>query len=403
MKYLLLEPAINSKAYNIALMKYARWCEKNGHEYQYIRGIVSTDKINIIPDKILMSCVFTYYSKKIESTIDYYLKEFPSASFVIGGVFPTLNPEWFDKQKWNNIFEDKVAIHKGIDHNIENLIPKWNVNVIDEDSFKTENSKKKVKQRKDSIVMYSSRGCVNKCGYCAVPKLEGNMHSFPSIKEYIDTAKKELSDAKSIVLYDNNFTEHAYFHDICDELIESELPVDIHGLHVDAFTEDKAEKFSQMKFGAQGRSNSTPYLRFSFDKMKYKDHIYEALKLVDKHNIKAEFFCYMLYNYIDKPLDFWQRIMYIQDMVDEVGKSVWLFPQRYEPFAALEKNKFVGEHWTDKQVRGVKRMVTWIHGFLPVTKTHNLFNWIGHDYDEFIEKIEHMGESTKNKLVKNVK
>lgn len=61
-------------------------------------------------------------------------------------------------------------------------------------------------------------------------------------------------------------------------------------------------------------------------------------------------------------------------MVDEVGKDINLFPQRYEPFAALEKDKYVGKHWTQKQATGLRRMTTFVHGFLPVTKTYNLYN-----------------------------
>jgi len=199
---------------------------------------------------------------------------------------------------------------------------------------------------------------------------------------------------------DNNFTEHEYFFEICDELIETGLPVDIHGLHVDAFTEEMAEKFSHMKFGSQGQENSTPYLRFSFDKMKYKDNILRALNLVKKYNIKAEFFCYVLYNYTDSPYDFWKKLVYSQEMVDEVGKNINLFPQRYEPFAALEKYNYVGKHWTQQKAMGLRRTATFLHGFLPVTRTHNIFNWLGHNYDEFIETIDKMGENTKNRLSK---
>ena len=43
MKFLILEPKTKAIAPNIALMKWARWCENNGHEYQYVRGIVNPD------------------------------------------------------------------------------------------------------------------------------------------------------------------------------------------------------------------------------------------------------------------------------------------------------------------------------------------------------------------------
>jgi len=395
-KYLLVEPAIHSRAYNIALMKYARFCEKYDIEYQYVRGKV---KPTIVPDKILMSCVFTYYSNKVRNTIEYYLKMFPKATMLIGGVFPTLCPDWFiknNKDRWNG----RVSIKIGMDKTIENEIPKWNVIVDDEDLYKTDNLREKAKSKYNSIVMYSSRGCVNHCGYCAVPRLEGNMNSFKTIKPYLDTSKKELPNAKSVVLYDNNFTEHKYFDNIIDELKSNGLPVDIHGLHVDSFTQEKAYKMAELDYGSQGKKGSTAYLRFSFDKLKYRDNIRRALGYVKNADIKASFFCYVLYNFTDKPQDFWKRVVYTQEIVDEVGLGIWLFPQRYEPFAALKKNQYLGKYWTKEQVDGLKRMVTFIHGFMAVNKTHNLFNWIGYDYEDFNSRIKYMGASPNNKLIK---
>lgn len=396
MKYLLLEPNTTSIAYNIALMKWARWCEENGHEYQYVRGFVEPD---IIPDKILMSCIFTYYSKKYENLIDFYLKRFPNATILVGGVFPSLLPEWFNKKKWNSVFLQKVQIHQGMHPEIENLIPKWNVEVKDEDFFKSDKMKEKATKKKKKIVMYSSRGCVNKCGYCAVPKLEGDMRSFKTIKQYLETGKRELPEATSIVLYDNNFTAHHYIHDIIDELVEFGMPVDIHGLHVDGFTWDIAKYMSKLKFASQNEG-STAYIRFSFDKMKYRDNILTALEYAKEAGIKAEFFCYMLFNWIDRPFDFWKRIVLSQEMVDTVGKTICLFPQRYEPFGALEKYQYIGKHWTNELARGARRISTFLHGFLPVTTTHNIFNWLGHDFEEFISRLNHMGESPKNRLEK---
>ena len=94
-------------------MKWARWCEANGHEYQYVTGIVEP---SLEPDVILTSCIFTYFSKRYEETINHYLGMFPNAKMIAGGVFPTLNPQWFEK--W-----DRVETHRGLHPDIENLIP----------------------------------------------------------------------------------------------------------------------------------------------------------------------------------------------------------------------------------------------------------------------------------------
>jgi len=385
MKYLIVEPKVKAIAPNIALMKWARWCELEGYEYQYIRGMV---KPTIIPDIILMSCIFSYYSKKYEKTIDYYRNLFPNAKFIVGGVFPTLNPKWFSK--WQNPFMDDFQTHCGIHPDIENLVPLYNVPITHE---------KKEDYSRNKIVLYASRGCVNKCGYCAVPKLEGDMKSFASIQKYLIAAKEELPQATSVVLYDNNFTEHKYFDDIVSELRDFDLPVDIHGLHVESFTQHQADQFATLKWGSQG-DKGTAYLRFSFDKMKYEPYIDRAMGYVKEADIKAAFFCYMLFNYTDTPDGFWERIMTSQRIVDKHKRTLFLFPQRYEPFMALKRNTYIGKHWDETLVRGVTRMYTFLHGFIPLTTTRNVFKWIGRTKEEFLDRAYKMGSDSKYRLKK---
>lgn len=390
MKYLLVEPKVKAIAPNIALLKWARWCSNNGHEYKYIRGCVDID---FVPDRILMSCIFSYYSKTYEKTIKWYLNKYSKAEICIGGVFPTLNEEWFSRFYANMFFSSRVQIHKGITDEIENLPPKYDIEIISEDAGKR--SMYKV----NKIVTYASRGCINKCQYCAVPTLEGNMHSFESIQDILNAGRKELPNASSVVLYDNNFNAHKYFDNIVDELIKFGLPVDIHGLHVSSFTEHQAERFAELKWSAQS-DKGTAYMRFSFDWVKYYKHIDRAVSFVVDKNIKAGFFCYMLFNWNDSPHDFWKRIVMTQDIVDRYGRTIFLFPQRFEPFMALERNKYVGEKWDNDLVRGITKMYTWIHGFLSVTKSRNLFNWIGHTEEEFFDRARKMVTNRNYKLEK---
>jgi hypothetical protein len=394
MNVLIVEPKLTSIAPNIALMKLARLCELNGYDFQYIRGCVKT---NFIPDRIYMSFIFTYYSAIYEKTIDFYKRLYPNAEIIIGGVFPTLFPNWFDKSKWKNPFFDidRFYIHRGMYSDIETLIPKYNIDIIEEDKTS------KDKQNRNSIVLYSSRGCTNKCKYCAVPTLEGKMKSYHSIKDNLEIGLKELPNAKSVVLYDNNFTAHEYFDNIVDELIDFGLPVDIHGLHVSAFTEHQAEKLAKLKWGSQGLEKSTAYIRFSFDKIEYRKHVDRALSYVKKYNIGAEFFCYMLYNFTDSPHDFWMRLVYSQEISKKYGKYIFLFPQRYEPFDAMKKYQYVGEKWTQEYASGIRKMTTWLHGFLSIFPNGNLFRWIGFTEKEFFEKVYKFGTKKNYRLIKN--
>ncbi len=357
MKYLLVEPKVKSIAPNIALMKWATWCERNNHEFEYVKGNIIP---SLHPDVILMSCIFSFYSRKYGETIRHYRNLFPKAKIIVGGAFPSNMPEWFEQFPY-------VEIHHGLSEEIESLPPKYSID--------KENKK---------IITYASRGCVNKCGYCTVPKLEGDMKSFQSIKETLEYGLKEIPDANGVVLYDNNFTAHEYFDNIIDELRDFGLPVDIHGLHVSDFTEHHAQRFAELKWGAQ-HENGTAYNRFSFDFVGYEKHVKRALELSEKYKIKAGFFCYLLFNWKDSPHDFWKRIVLSQRMVDEVGRTVFLFPQRFEPLNSLERNKYIGDKWNDDLVRGVVKLYTFLHGFIPLTTTRNIFRWIGYSYEEFLD------------------
>ena len=386
MKFLIVEPKVKSKAPNIALMKWAKWAEINGHDYLYVKGCVDINNHEWVPDVILISMIFTYYADRYENTIDYYTRRFPNAKIRVGGVFPTLFAEWFNKNKWkgNSFFGgNTIEVHKGMCHEIEDIPPKYNVDILYEDETAIHSSL-------DTIVLYASRGCVNKCGYCAVPILEGPMKSFKSIKTMLDSARQDMPDARSIVLYDNNFTEHEYFDNIIDELVETSLPCDIHGLHVDSFDEHKAKQFARLKWQAQSESG-TAYLRFSFDKLKYADNLQRALQLVNDANIKASFFAYMLFNFTDKPEDFWWRVKKAQEIVFEVGRTIFLFPQRYEPFKSLKRNSYIGKYWTDELVRGLVKLYTFYgHGFIPVTTSGNIYNWLGGTFEDFMDNIRGM-------------
>jgi hypothetical protein len=265
---------------------------------------------------------------------------------------------------------------------LEKLAPKYDVEIKHE---------KGKRYDRDTLVLYSSRGCVNSCGYCAVPRLEGSLSCLKSIKHILDAGKAELPKARSVVLYDNNFTEHRYFDSIIDELIEFGLPIDIHGLHVDSFTENHAKRLSELKWAGQGKSK-TAYIRFSFDKLKYAANIERAAKLVAKFKIRANFFCYMLFNFTDSPHDFWRRLVEIQNIVDRVKKPIVLFPQRYEPLNALKKNQYVGPKWTDETVRGLVKMITRLRGFITINKGANIYRWFGFTKQEFVERMIRMNQ-----------
>jgi 5,10-methenyltetrahydromethanopterin hydrogenase len=46
-------------------------------------------------------------------------------------------------------------------------------------------------------------------------------------------------------------------------------------------------------------------------------------------------------------------------------------------------------------VRGLVKLYTHIHGFIPVTKSGNIFRWIGYTKEEFVHKMIEMSQKAK--------
>jgi hypothetical protein len=66
---------------------------------------------------------------------------------------------------------------------------------------------------------YMTRGCVNKCSFCAVPKLEpGKPCGYIGIREQIETAAKRFGSRKDLLLLDNNVLASGRFDKIIDEI-----------------------------------------------------------------------------------------------------------------------------------------------------------------------------------------
>lgn len=91
-------------------------------------------------------------------------------------------------------------------------------------------------------INYSSRGCVNKCGFCIVPQKEGEFRNVSEIKDIINPK------SNVIILHDNNLTADPHCIDKLNEIRDRKLIVDINqGCDVRLMTEDIAKAMSEVK------------------------------------------------------------------------------------------------------------------------------------------------------------
>jgi hypothetical protein len=129
-------------------------------------------------------------------------------------------------------------------------------------------------------------------------------------------------------------------------------------------------------------------LRVAFDDIKYKDIYIEKVRLAAKYKIKI-FSNYILFNYKDKPEDFYERLKINIELNEEFALNgletrIWSFPMRYTPIEGEEakERKYVGKYWNKKFLRGIQCILIATHGVVG-NKREFFERAFGKDYNEF--------------------
>jgi len=156
--------------YTIGLLKLATYFRKKNYEVHLNRGNIESP---FIPDKILVTSLFTYWAKYVKEAVEYYRLRYPYAKIVVGGIYATLLPK--QCKEYTGCDTVFIGQHKTADKEK----PAYDlVNV-------------------DYQIIHGMRGCTRKCPFCGIWRLESL-----SFKNTLQI-KKEISSNK-IVFYDNN-------------------------------------------------------------------------------------------------------------------------------------------------------------------------------------------------------
>jgi len=310
MNVLLIEPNYYTRFPPLGLLKLATYHKMKGDVVQLLRG---NKKAEISPDRIYVTSLFTYAWKAVHESVKHYKKMYPSAEVWLGGIYASLMKEHAKKSGADHIFE-------GIFHEAENLMPDYTL--IPE---------------WDGSIIFSSRGCIRECSFCAVPKLEGKPNSLKySIKDLIHPKHTK------VILWDNNILANPNWENIFDELITLNLKVDFNqGIDARLISEKSAEKLSRMKISL---------IRLAYDTQETGPKVHRAINLLHEHGIrKKKIVVYTLFNYEDNPDDFFQRVK------DILNWGAACYPMRFEPLNSLEKNQYLSKNWTYEEIRMVQK------------------------------------------------
>jgi hypothetical protein len=121
---------------------------------------------------------------------------------------------------------------------------------------------------------FTTRGCIRKCPFCFVPKMEGYIHIVGDIYDLWD------GESKEIYLMDNNILALPdHFRKICEQIRKENLRVDFNqGLDHRLLTRDLWLELLSLKHIHE--------IRFAFDDIAYRSTALRALELMSANGLK---------------------------------------------------------------------------------------------------------------------
>jgi len=175
-------------------------------EINYLSGLRDRYKNKDFPkfDIICITTLFTFYWKETIDTI-HFAKFFrgKKCKFKVGGIAATILPQYIKE-------ETKINPHTGLWKAVDNLPLDYSILEETYYEYLTNNA----------YFAYMTRGCVNKCKFCAVPKLEPKYINYVNLRKQIKYATKKFGNKRNLLLMDNNVFASSKFDEIIDEIKE---------------------------------------------------------------------------------------------------------------------------------------------------------------------------------------
>jgi len=192
-------------------------------------------------------------------------------------------------------------------------------------------------QRHNPDATFTSRGCVRRCSFCAVPRAEGQF--------------RELDDwPVAPIVCDNNFLASSRAH--FDRAIDRLKPIRKRGIDFNQGLDARL----MTPYHAHRLAELHCLARLAFDHVSLEAKFLQAYQcLRDAGFPKSRIRCYVLIGYDDTPDDALYRLR----LVHQLG--IKPFPGRYQPLDALHKDAYIAPGWTDQELRRYQHYWSRLH------------------------------------------
>lgn len=196
---LLVEPDYKNKYPPIGLMKLSTYHKSRGDNVHFCKGLskVSVEKVW---DRIYITSLFTFHYELTVSTIRFYKRAVNSISDIfVGGILASLLPDKLEQSTGvSNIITGQLEDSKIIGYNDHKNIDKMplDYDILDDINYQYPAG--------DNYFAYTTRGCPNRCSFCAVPKLEPEFKTTNHIYKQIQQIDARFGKKRNLLLLDNN-------------------------------------------------------------------------------------------------------------------------------------------------------------------------------------------------------
>lgn len=381
---LLIEPAYKNKYPPLGLMKIAQYHGPYGKRdnVRFIKG-EDASVLDTAWDRIYVTTLFSFEFQRISRAIDFALEAAHrhADKIFVGGIAASLMPARFAAEsRWHGIrfisglLSDAPAISLQLDDFSEELYSDDRSGTPIEDLIPDYSILSQIKYRypvHDGYFAYASRGCIRKCGFCGVPKLEGAQRDTPSITAIVRGTAGLYGEKRDLILMDNNIVASPKFKEIVAEIRDL-------GFHRGAtIKRGRAPEQRRVDFnqGVDARilSKDPMYLRelsriclrplrIAFDHLGLRAPYEKSIRYAHQYGLH-QLSNYMLYNFHDTPADLFQRMRLNVELNEELGIRIWSFPMRYQP-TDLPDRSHIGKNWSRYQLRSMQIILQATHGIV---------------------------------------
>ncbi len=383
-KILLLEPGYKNKYPPLGLMKIAQYHGPHGKrdDVTFSKGEDPTLALRAW-DRIYITTLFSFEYQKISETIEFAigLVHGQTQRIFVGGIAASLMHERFlAEPKWRGVRFIKGLLDgppaRALQLNefdgdfyaddidgtpVEDLVPDYSI--LDQIEYQY--------PVRDGYFAYATRGCIRKCHFCGVPKLEGAQRDATPLTEFVRQVDARYGPKRDLILMDNNVVASQRFKEIIAEIRDlgftpgaklkrpHERTASARRVDFNQGVDARILSKDPMYLRELSSICLTP-LRIAFDHLGLKGPYEKAIRYSHEFGLN-DLSNYMLYNFHDTPMDLFERMYLNITLNEELGIRIYSFPMRYQP-TDLPNRSFVGNNWNRYFLRSVQIVLQATHG-----------------------------------------